>query len=208
MVQMLPEDILENGRDGDGDGKVSLKTSPQDALLSGGAMLRSLGWRPNEPWLQEVTLPETLDWSLTGTGTRLPVADWQSMGVTARTGALTQGLDASLILPQGRGGPAFLAYPNFDVFFEWNQSFTYVTTAAYMATRLMGAPIYNPGTPAPGLSPDQMEELQRRLQARGHDVGGIDGILGARTRAAVQQVQQELGLPADAWPTPELLNRL
>ncbi len=66
MVQMLPEDILTNGVDGDGDGKVSLKTSPADALMSGGKMLRDLGWRPNEPWLQEIVVPANLDWSETG----------------------------------------------------------------------------------------------------------------------------------------------
>jgi peptidoglycan hydrolase-like protein with peptidoglycan-binding domain len=53
-----------------------------------------------------------------------------------------------------------------------------------------------------------MRELQRGSQARGHDVGAIDGILGAGTRAAVRQEQRRLGLPADAWPTFELLNAL
>ena len=61
MVQMLPKDILENGVDGDGDGHVYLKTSPQDALMSGGKMLQHLGWRAGEPWLEEVVLPDTLD---------------------------------------------------------------------------------------------------------------------------------------------------
>jgi peptidoglycan hydrolase-like protein with peptidoglycan-binding domain len=94
------------------------------------------------------------------------------------------------------------------VLFEWNQSFVYVTTAAYFATRLEGAPVYNAGNPDPGLDQTQMRQLQQRLTAMGYDVGGIDGILGARTRDAVQEVQQRLGLPADAWPTVELLQRL
>jgi peptidoglycan hydrolase-like protein with peptidoglycan-binding domain len=111
-------------------------------------------------------------------------------------------------VPQGRGGPAFLAYPNFHVYFEWNQSFTYVLTAAYFANRLEGAPVFDAGNPARGLSGGQMKQLQKKLAARGYDVGDIDGILGAGTRAAVQDVQQKLGLPADAWPTPGLLNRL
>jgi peptidoglycan hydrolase-like protein with peptidoglycan-binding domain len=117
-------------------------------------------------------------------------------------------LPASVLLPQGRNGPAFLAYPNYRVYFEWNQSFVYVLTAAYFATRLEGAPVFDPGNPEPGLSGEQMKELQRRLVARGYDVGDVDGILGEKTREAVQQVQLELGLPADAWPTPALLNRL
>ncbi|MEL6452405.1 MAG: lytic murein transglycosylase [Pseudomonadota bacterium] len=207
MVQMLPQDILTNGVDGDGDGHVRLKSSAPDALMSGGKMLQHLGWTPGQPWLQEVTVPATMDWSLSGLATTLSPAEWQRLGVRARQGQLGN-LPASLILPQGHKGPAFLAYPNFNTYFEWNQSFTYVLTAAYFATRLAGAPVYNAGNPDPGLSPDQMKRLQSRLQARGYDVGNIDGILGAGTRAAVQAEQKRLGLPADAWPTRALLDRL
>jgi hypothetical protein len=205
---MLPEDIIENGVDGDGDGHVSLKTSAPDALMSGGKMLSSLGWRPNEPWLQEVTVPSTMDWSLTGLRTTKRASEWAAMGVRPRHGQIAGSLPANLIVPQGRGGPAFLAYPNFHVYFEWNQSFTYVLTAAYFANRLEGAPVFDAGNPAQGLSGNQMKQLQKQLAARGYDVGGIDGILGAGTRAAVQDIQQKLGLPADAWPTPGLLDRL
>ena len=208
MVQMLPRDILENGVDGDGDGKVSLKTSAPDALMSGGRMLQHLGWRTGEPWIDEVTLPREFDWSLSGLETRKTGAEWAALGAKPRNGTLATALPASLILPQGRKGPAFLAYPNFRVYFEWNQSFTYVLTAAYFATRLQGAQIYDAGNPDPGLSGEQMKSLQRKLQARGHDVGDVDGILGARTRIAVQSEQKRLGLPADAWPTPALLSKL
>ena len=207
MVQMLPGDIIENGVDGDGDGRVSLKTSAVDALMSGGKMLQHLGWRAGEPWLQEVTVPSNMDWSLSGIDTTLSTREWAQMGVTPRQGKLAN-LPASLILPQGRKGPAFIAYPNFKVYFEWNQSFIYVTTAAYFATRLEGASSYNQGNPEQGLAGADMKQLQRKLQARGHDVGKIDGILGAGTRAAVQAEQKRLGLPADAWPTAELLSRL
>ena len=208
MVQMLPADIIENGVDGDGDGKVSLKTSPQDALLSGAKMLSHLGWRKGEPWLQEVTLPKQLDWSKSGLDQSMKASDWARMGVKPREGKLASNLDASLLLPQGRNGPAFLAYPNYRVYFEWNKSFVYVTTAAYFATRLEGASPYNAGKPDAGLSASQMKQLQQKLKARGHDVGKIDGILGAKTRAAVQAEQIRLGLPADAWPTPGLLSKL
>ncbi len=208
QVQMLPADILANGTDGDGDGHVTLKTSAPDALMSAGKMLSALGWRAGEPWLQEVTVPPTLDWAQTGLNHPRPVSDWAAAGVQARTGSLPPGLQASVLLPMGRNGPAFLAYPNFNVYFEWNQSFVYVTTAAYFGTRLMGAPVYQAGTPDPGLSGDQMQALQQKLMARGYDVGGADGILGEKTREAVQREQARLGLAADAWPTKALLDRL
>ncbi|NIZ13264.1 lytic murein transglycosylase [Phaeobacter sp. HF9A] len=209
MVQMLPGDILEHGVDADGDGHVTLKTSAADALMSGAKMLSHLGWRPNEPWLQEVSIPAGMDVSSSGVAHKKSVAEWEAMGVTPRSGDFDlPAAQASLLLPQGHNGPAFLAYPNFDVYFEWNQSFTYVLTAAYFATRLEGAPVYDAGNPDQGLSGAQMKELQRRLQARGHHVGEVDGILGANTRIAVQKEQIRLGLPADAWPTPALLNAL
>ena len=53
-----------------------------------------------------------------------------------------------------------------------------------------------------------MKALQRKLKSLGYDVGKIDGILGAKTRFAVQSVQQKLGLPADAWPTNKLIFKL
>ncbi|MFN3144562.1 MAG: lytic murein transglycosylase [Paracoccaceae bacterium] len=209
MVQMLPGDIIEHGVDADGDGIVTLKTSIPDALYSGASLLRSFGWQPNQPWMEEVAMPANFPWEQTGLRTTRTAAEWGRMGVQPRSGSFAApNLRASIIVPQGHRGPAFLVYPNFSTLFEWNQSFVYVTTAAYFATRLQGAPVYNPGNPTPALGQEQMKALQRRLQAMGYDVGGIDGILGANTRAAVQQEQERLGLPADAWPTQELLNRL
>lgn len=208
QVQMLPKDIIENGIDGDGDGIVDLKRSSPDALMSGANVLSSLGWRANEPWLQEINVPADLNWTQTGLNTRKSGADWAALGVTARGGSITSNLDAAVLLPMGRNGPAFLAYANFDVYFEWNKSFVYVITAAYFATQLSGASVYNEGTPTAALNEPQMLSLQKKLSKRRHDVGGIDGILGAMTRAAVQAEQTRLGFPADAWPTTALLNAL
>lgn len=208
MVQMLPKDILERGVDADGDGLVLLKTSEADAIISGARMLSHHGWRPNEPWLAEVTLPESFDWALTGLETQKATDDWAALGVAPRNGPLASGLQASILLPQGRKGPAFLVYPNYRVLFEWNKSFVYVTTAAYFATRIEGAEPYAAGNPDPALSLEAMMALQEKLAALGHDVGKIDGILGAGTRAAVQKEQVRLGLPADGWPTQGLLDAL
>lgn len=207
QVQMLPRDIYERGVDGDGDGRVSMKTSAPDAILSAARMLQFHGWRPNEPWLQEVTVPDGLDWSKSGLDTQLPASQWAAMGVKAREGKLAN-LPASLLLPQGRKGPAFLAYPNYKVLFEWNKSFVYVTTAAYFATRIAGAAPYDAGNPDPALPVETMKALQKKLAARGYDVGKFDGILGAATRSAVQKEQERLGLPADGWPTQGLVDAL
>ena len=105
----------------------------------------------------------------------------------------------------GRKGPAFLGYENFDVYLQWNQSAIYALTGGVLATRLDGAPAYDRRDPEPGLVGDAMKDLQRKLVAKGYDVGKVDGILGVNTREAVRQEQMRLGLPVDGWPTQELL---
>jgi len=206
MVQMLPEDILVNGIDGDGDGQVKLKTSAPDALMSGASMLRALGWQPNQPWLQQVTLPADMDWSLTGLTTEKTLREWAALGLRGRHKPLaSDDLMASVLLPQGHKGPAFLVYPNFRVFIEWNESLIYITTAGYFATLLEGGAPLDPVSPDTGLTGDQMRVLQQKLVELGFDVGDVDGILGAKTRAAVRIVQDVLAMPIDGWPTPALL---
>ncbi len=162
-----------------------------------------------EPWIQEVTLPENLPCEKTGLAAGMTAGDWFALGVTPRDGntAFPQ-LAASVVIPQGRKGPAFMTYPNFDIYLEWNQSFIYTTSAAYFATRLAGAPPYDRGNPEQGLNDDEMKALQTKLQGLGHDVGKIDGILGSGTRVAIQKEQQRLGMPADGWATPAVLNAL
>ena len=209
QVQMLPEDIIRHGVDGDGDGHVNVKQSSPDAILTAAKFIQSLGFRPGEPWIQEVTLPADLPWERSGLGNEMPASDWFAQGVTPRDGDTGFGaLPAALVMPQGRGGPAFLTYPNFNIYLEWNQSFIYTTSAAYFATRLMGAPPYQQGNPQPGLDDSGMKALQTKLQSLGHDVGKVDGILGSGTRRAVQKEQARLGMAADGWPTPELLQAL
>ena len=206
MVQMLPKDILENGVDADGDGTINLQSSTSDALFSAAKMLKSLGWEANEPWLQEVTLTKDIDWLDTGTDKIKTVKEWKNLGITGKYTDLPDGSsNASLIIPQGRKGPKFLAYSNFNVFFEWNKSFIYVLTAAHFANRLEGSPAFSPGNPDKGLNKNQMKLLQTKLKNLGYEVGQIDGILGAKTRRSIQELQRTLKKPADAWPTIELL---
>ena len=119
-------------------------------------------------------------------------------------------LPASLILPMGRNGPAFLAYPNFKVFIDWNSAFVYSTTVAYFATRLAGAPPVNEegAKSVVPLTTEQVVALQNLLNQQGYNVGEADGKLGGGTRKAVRKAQIKYGMPADAWPTPELLARM
>ena len=112
------------------------------------------------------------------------------------------------MLPQGRFGPAFLAYRNYDIYLKWNDSFIYTVTAAHLAKRLQGEKNFTHKNPEDILSIDSMILLQNLLQNRGYDVGKVDGILGAKTRQSVRKLQLDYGLPADSWPNLELLERL
>ena len=209
QVQMLPKDIVAFGVDGDGDGHVNVKKSSPDAILTAAKFIEHLGFRRGEPWIQEVVVPDNLPWEKTGFGSSMTAGDWFALGVKPRDGnTASSALPASIVLPQGRKGPAFITYPNFNIYLEWNQSFIYTTSAAYFATRLMGAEPYQKGNPEPGLADTEMKALQTKLQAMGHDVGKIDGILGSGTRIAIQKEQQRLGMPADGWATPALLAAL
>ena len=212
QFQFLPDHYFNYGVDEDGDGRVDLIRSAPDALASAANYIKALGWQRGQPWLEEVRVPPNLPWEKTDLSTKLPRAQWARFGVTRANGSAlpADNLPASVLLPMGRLGPAFLAYPNFDIFTEWNNSLTYATSAAYLATRVTGAPAFNrgQGKAIPVLSQGQVVELQRLLNARGHHVGRVDGIAGAATRQAVKVEQQRLGLPADSYPTAELLSAL
>ncbi|MER9899447.1 peptidoglycan-binding protein [Mesorhizobium sp. M0130] len=210
QTQMLPSDYLGHGVDGDGDGLVDLRGSAPDVIMSTASKIQSRGWKRDQPWIEEVRVPDDLPWEQTGRTNKLPLTQWSQWGVTRPDGTplLDNGMKAGLALPMGRKGPAFLTYDNFDVYLEWNQSFTYALTAANLAARLGGAPRFDPRNPEPGLNGDQMKALQTKLEAKGYDVGTVDGILGTNTREAIRKEQMRLGLPVDGWPTPELLARL
>ena len=151
-------------------------------------------------------------WDQADLSVQHPRSQWAQWGVTQADGKPLQSdaSPASLVLPMGRLGPAFLAFDNFKTYLEWNNSLAYSLTAAYYATRLAGAPALHPGlgNKIPSLSSDQVRELQTILTKQGFDVGRIDGILGTKSRQAVRQMQIKFKLPADSWPTAELLARL
>ncbi len=212
QTQFLPSDYLEIAVDYDRSGRVDLLRSVPDVLGSTGNLIKSHGWRAGEPWLQEVRVPRSMPWDQADIAITHSRAQWAKWGVTRADGKRLKGdnLKASLLLPMGHKGPAFLAYHNFTkVYLEWNKSLIYATTAAYFATRLAGAPPVRRGNgEVVPLNQAQMKELQRLLARRGFDVGKIDGILGAGTRAAVKAMQKKHGFPADSYPTAALLKRL
>lgn len=209
QTQFIPSIYYKYGVDFDGDGRRDLIHSVPDVLASTANYLKALGWRRGEPWLREVHVPEQMNWSEADLNIEHPVSEWARMGVRIAGGsAAEKDLPASLLLPMGRNGPAFLAFHNFKVYLDWNQSLVYSTTAAYLATRIAGAPPVSRGRGAVAFGYEQTKELQRLLRERGYNIGEVDGKLGLLTRASIKEAQQKLGLPADSYPSPELLQKL
>jgi len=209
-TQFTPGDYFKHGVDIDGDGRVDMIRSVPDALASAANLMKNFGWQRGQPWLQEVRVPGQMPWQEAGLDVQHPRSQWVRWGVAAAHGQLpADNLPASLVLPMGRNGPAFLAYPNFKAYTEWNAAFVYATTAAYFATRLAGAPPVGQGNGHVEVpTAQQVQDLQRLLIQRGLLSGEADGRLGVQTRAAVKQAQIKLGLPADSYPSPELTERL
>jgi lytic murein transglycosylase len=211
-MQFTASDYLKNAVDFDGDGRRDLIKSVPDTLASAANFLVSLGWQRGQPWLQEVHVPSTVPWQEAGVDVQHPQSQWVAWGVKPAYGELPAGnLPASLILPMGRYGPAFLAYPNFKAFLGWNSAMVYSTTVAYFATRLAGVPTVDHSglakiTP---LTTQQVMDLQSLLIKQGYEgVGEVDGKIGTGTRNAIKKAQIKLGLPADSYPTGELIDRL
>jgi lytic murein transglycosylase len=210
QTQMMPSEYYHYAVDYSGDGRRNLLRNVPDVLASTANYLAGLGWKRGEPWLTEVRVPASLPWDQADLAVQLPRAKWAAYGVTLADGRAlpADNLPASLLLPMGRFGPAFLVYANFQVYLQWNNSLVYSTTAAYLATRIAGATPLHRGTPPPALPFNDVKEMQALLVRAGYDVGTVDGFLGLKTRQAVKAMQMKYGLPADSYPTAELLARM
>jgi lytic murein transglycosylase len=212
QTQFLPTHYFNYAVDYDGDGRRDLLSSPADVIGStANYIANGLKWRRGEPWLQEVRVPQSLPWDQADLTIQLPRSKWAAYGVTYPDGKVLPNDDmpASLLLPMGRTGPAFLAYANFAAYTEWNNSLIYSTTAAYLATRIAGAPpMRRPAAPVVQLPFNELRELQKHLVRAGFNVGKVDGVMGQQSRSAVKAMQIKFGLPADSWPTAELLAKM
>jgi lytic murein transglycosylase len=212
QTQFLPTHYFNYAVDYDGDGHRNLLHSPPDVIGStANYIANGLKWRRGEPWLQEVRVPQTLAWDQADLTIKLPRSKWAAFGVTYPDGRALPNDDmpASLLLPTGRTGPAFLAYANFAAYTEWNNSLIYSTTAGYLASRIAGAaPMRPPSAPVAQLPFNEIKELQQLLVRAGFNVGKVDGVLGQQSRTAVKAMQVKYGLPADSWPNAELLARI
>lgn len=211
QTQFLPSNFLAYAVDADGDGRRDIWGSLPDVMASTANFLARSGWQAGQPWGLEVRLPPGFDYARADADVQQSAIQWASEGVQAMDGAPLPALaDSSILLPASARGPAFLVGPNFRTILRYNNSTSYGLAVGLMAQRLAGGPAVQTGWPRdlPLLSRSQLLVLQTALNGRGFDSGTPDGTTGPATRRGVRQYQRSLGLPADGYPTLDLLQRL
>lgn len=210
-TQFLPSVFLDHAVDADGDGHRDIWGSIPDVTASTARFLRDKGWKPGEPWLVEVRLPAPFDHAQADLSIRHTAAQWAATGVQPlQGGALPDWKKASVFTPAGARGPAFLVGPNFRTLLRYNNSTNYALAVGLLAQQIAGGPGVQAAWPRDlqPLSRQQTQALQNALNARGFDAGTADGLFGPATRGALRRYQGSQGLPADGYPTLELLQRL
>lgn len=211
-TQFMPSSFAAHAVDGDGDGKRNIwHDDPTDALASTAAYLREFGWTEGQPWGVEVRLPEDFDYSEARRDNMRAPSAWADEGIVGVDGdPVPDHGPASILLPAGAEGAAFMIFDNFEVLEHYNTADAYVIGVGHLADRLRGSPPLSAGWPRADrpLGPEDRIELQERLTEAGFSTDGIDGKIGPDTISAVRRYQQARGLVPDGYASTRLLERL
>jgi len=210
-VQFMPTNVIAYGVDANNDGKVDLWNKKADIYASAANFLNKLGWKKGEKWGREALIPTNFDYQLTGLNNEKTVNEWAALGVRRgnNSNLPKSNFKASLIVPMGHRGPAFLVYRNFDVIMGWNRSILYALSVAYLSDRLNGnAKLSAKTLDEPLLSKEDIMQIQNTLNLLGYDTGTPDGMAGSKTRQATRKFQSDIGLTADGYVGYELFQQL
>ena len=211
-TQFIPTTYNAYAVDFDGDGRRDIWRSPVDALASTAAYLDKMGWRNGETWGYEVEFDKGFDYSLVQKGGSRSLGEWQKLGVH-RVGGKNfprQGDSATLFVPAGAQGPAFVLIKNFSVIKRYNNSNFYALAVGHLSDRLRGGDAFEASWPRNErpLTTAEKEKLQKLLAARGHYDGPIDGKIGSGSRNAIRDYQMKVGLVPDGVDSVMVLQRL
>ena len=210
-VQFMPTSVQAYGVDADKDGKIDLWNDKEDIYASAANFLKKNGWEKGEKWGREASIPKNFDYKQTGLGIKKSVNEWAKLGVLRANGNRlpSSNMKASLIVPMGHRGPAFLVYRNFDVIMDWNHSILYALSVGYLADRINGSgKLIAKPINEPLLTKDNILTIQQTLNLLGYDTGVPDGMAGPKTRSATRQFQSDIGLVADGYVGYELYQQL
>ncbi len=211
-TQFMPTSYLDYAQDFTGDGRRDIwSDDPADALASTAAYLAHFGWTKGQPWGLEVRLPDGFDYAQSGERIKKPVADWLALGVTDAGGAaIPEYGPASILLPAGARGAAFMIFDNFHVLERYNTADAYVIGVGHLSDRIAGGPGLRASWPVDdrNLRATEKQEMQERLTQAGFDTDGVDGIIGPNTIQAIREYQASVGLIPDGYASYEILRRL
>lgn len=211
-TQFMPTSYQKFAVDFRSDGKRDIwSDDPTDALASAAAYLKNWGWTPGQPWGVEVRVPEGFDYSLTGESIKKSPAEWADMGIRDMSGEkVPDHGSASILMPAGAKGAAFMIFNNFHVIERYNPADAYVIGIGHLADRIAGHPAIQSSWPRGdrALTLPERKELQERLTAAGFSTEGIDGKIGPNTIAAVRAYQRSIGALPDGYANLDLLNGL
>lgn len=210
-TQFMPSNVAAYGIDSDGDGTLDLWDSLDDIMYSSANFLANIGWHKGEKWGQEVVVKSDFDFSLANLKIKKSINQWQTLGVRRANGRdlPNSNTQASLILPMGFEGPAFLVYRNFHAILRWNRSILYALSVGHLADKLRNnQALFATPIQAPSLSRDDVLNIQTKLGQLSFDAGKPDGISGPKTRAAVRAYQRQNNLAIDGYVGYQLLQQL
>jgi len=210
-VQFMPTSVQAYGVDANTDGKIDLWSDKEDIYASAANFLKKNGWAKGEKWGREASIPKNFNYKQTGLGIKRSVNEWAKLGVLRANGNRlpNSNMKASLIVPMGHRGPAFLVYRNFDVIMDWNHSILYALSVGYLADRINGSgKLIAKPINEPLLTKDNILTIQQTLNLLGYDTGVPDGMAGPKTRSATRQFQSDIGLVADGYVGYELYQQL
>ncbi|NVK14614.1 MAG: lytic murein transglycosylase [Rhodobacteraceae bacterium] len=211
-TQFIPTSYLDYAVDFTGDGKRDIwSDNPADALASTAAYLKQFGWVKGQPWGVEVTLPKGFDYTLADREIEKSPSDWAALGIKGLDGhEVKDHGPASILLPAGSEGAAFMIFRNFAVLERYNTADAYVIGVGHLADRIRGGASIQGSWPRGdrALTLSEREEMQERLTSAGFDTDGIDGKIGPKTIGAVRAYQVENGLTPDGYASLHLLQRL
>jgi len=210
-VQFMPTSVQAYGVDANKDGKIDLWNDKEDIYASAANFLKKNGWAKGEKWGREASIPKNFDYKQTGLEIKKSVNDWAKLGVLRANGNRlpNSNMKASLIVPMGHRGPAFLVYRNFDVIMDWNHSLLYALSVGYLADRINGSgKLIAKPIDEPLLTKDKVLTIQQTLNLLGYDTGVPDGMAGPKTRSATRKFQADIGLEADGYVGYQLFQQL
>ena len=210
--QFIPTTYRDFAVDFDGDGVRDLWNTLPDIFASAANYLNGAGWDKDRTWGREVQLPKGFAYEFSDLKVRKSLSEWQKLGVRRVNGENLPSveIEASVVLPAGYQGPAFLVYNNYRTIMIWNRSILYALAVGHLADQFVGlGPIKAkmPENDRP-LSRLDVSEIQRILSVNGFDAGGADGVVGSKTRSAIKEFQKRAGLPADGYPSMGVFERL